>query len=153
MSYSSRRTIGALAALAAITTLVGHVGSAVAQTRSFDNIEGIEIQIQPRTSDRIQPLTLPGAFDSAFYDNRSNFYYRTSRPGLVESLFGLQYPEQGIIDDSASINRVYRDAMNQQMTSDPFIRTRDIKNVYESSILTLPFAGGETSPFATGGFR
>jgi hypothetical protein len=52
------------------------------------------------------------------------------------------HPEQGIIDDSASVNRIYRDAMNQQMTSDPFIRTRDIPNVYDSSILTLPYGGG-----------
>lgn len=149
MSYHSRQTIGALAALAAVTTIVGHVDSAVAQTRSFDNIEGIEIQIQPRSSDRVQPLTIPGAFDSAFYDNRSNYYYRTSRPGMVETLLGLQYPEQGIIDDSASINRIYRDVMNQQMTSDPFIRTRDLNNVYDSSVLTLPYAGGGGSPFAS----
>jgi hypothetical protein len=150
MSYNSRRTIGALAALAAVTTILGNIGSAVAQTRSFDDIEGIEIQIQPRSSDRVQPLTLPGAFESAFYDNRSNYYYRTSRPGLVESLLGLQYPEQGIIDDSASINRIYRDAMNQQMTSDPFIRTRDLKNVYDSSVLTMPYASEGASPFASG---
>jgi hypothetical protein len=150
MSYSSRRTIGALAAIAAVTTIIGNVGSAVAQTRSFDDIEGIEIQIQPRSTDGGQPLTLPSAFDSAFYDNRGNYYYRTSRPGLVESLLGWQYAEQGIIDDSASINRVYRDAMNQQLTSDPFIRTRDLKNVYDSSLLTLPYAGGGASPFASG---
>jgi hypothetical protein len=139
MSYCSRQTISALAALVAVTTPISYGGSAVAQTRSF---EDIEIQIQPRVSDRIQPLTIPGAFDSAFYDNRSNYYYRTSRPGLIESLLGWQHPEQGIIDDSASVNRIYRDAMNQQMTSDPFIRTRDIPNVYDSSILTLPYGGG-----------
>jgi hypothetical protein len=150
MSDHSQGTIGTLAALAAATTILGYTNTTVAQTRSFDDIEAIEIQIQPRSSDRVQPLTLPGAFDSAFYDNRSNYYYRTSRPGLVESLLGWQYPEQGIIDDSASVNRVYRDAMNQQMTSDPFIRTPDLKNVYDSSVFTMPYAGGGISPFASG---
>lgn len=149
MSHRSQRTIGTLAALAAATTMLTQANSSVAQTPSFDT-EAIEIQIQPRSSDRVQPLTLPGAFDSAFYDNRSNYYFRTSRPGLVESLLGWQFPEQGIIDDSASVNRVYRDAMNQQMTSDPFIRTRDLKNVYDSSLLTMPYAGSEVYSYPPG---
>lgn len=149
MSHRSRRTLGTLAALAAAGTIFSQASSSVAQTPSFDP-EAIEIQIQPRSSDRVQPLTLQSAFDSAFYDNRGNYYYRTSRPGLVESLLGWQFAEQGIIDDSASINRVYRDAMNQQLSSDPFIRTRDLKNVYDSSLLTMPYAGGDVYSYPPG---
>lgn len=146
MSYISRCQIGTLAVLAA-ATILAPVGSTLAQTRSF---EDVEIQIQPRTDLRTRPLTIPSAFDSAFYDNRSNYYFRTSRPGLVESFLGFQFPEQGIIDDSASINRVYRDVLNQQMTSDPFIRTPDLNNVYDASLYTLPYGGGIASPYATG---
>ncbi|MDY6936705.1 MAG: hypothetical protein SWY16_03480 [Cyanobacteriota bacterium] len=123
---------------------------AFAQSRSqpFENFDSI--QIRERQDVRVVPLiTLPQAFDSEFYENSGTYWERNSMRGQAESIGGLLFPELEIAEDARGINALYRDAMNQQLYNDPFIRTPDL-NVYNGSLLTLPYACG-TSPVIVDG--
>lgn len=91
------------------------------------------------TSD-VEPLpTVPEAFHRAFYSHNGNFY---DNRGIRESLrliFGIpHYVENAIYLDGRSVNQLYREVLEQQVASDPVLRTPDLPNPYTGSILTTP---------------
>ncbi|MBE9040640.1 hypothetical protein IQ235_07580 [Oscillatoriales cyanobacterium LEGE 11467] len=149
MKYCEKSIVSLFAAIAGLSS-IAFPEDALAQSRSqpFQNFDSI--QIRQRENVRVIPLiTLPQAFDSAFYEHGGNYFDRTSIQGTGESLGGLFFPELEVADDAESVNALYRDAMNQQLYSDPFIRTPDL-DVYQGSLLTLPYACG-TSPVIVDG--
>jgi hypothetical protein len=88
----------------------------------------------------VEPLpTIPDAFQRAFYSHNGNFY---DNRGIRESLrliFGIpHYVENAIYLDGRSVNRLYREVLQQQVASDPVLRTPDLPNPYTGSILTTP---------------
>ncbi len=88
----------------------------------------------------VEPLpTIPEAFNRAFYSHNGNFY---DNRGIRESLrliFGIpHYVENAIYLDGRSVNRLYREVLDQQIASDPVLRTPDLPNPYTGSILTTP---------------
>jgi hypothetical protein len=89
--------------------------------------------------------TLEQAFEDAFYENDKNFYRDRSIFRTVQSLF-FNYPENEIREDAQAVNRLYRDALRQQTSSDPTIRTPDLYNPFDRSLLSAPDANGSNSP-------
>lgn len=88
----------------------------------------------------VRPLpTLPQAFNRAYYSHLGNFF---DSHGIVPSLtfiFGVpNYVENSISQDGRAVDRLYRDALKQQVSSDPVIRTPDLPNPYTGSVLTTP---------------
>jgi hypothetical protein len=82
--------------------------------------------------------TLPAAIDRAFDAPMSE--YRNPQHSL-ESLIGvIGYPENNIARDMEHVHRIYLDAFEQQVASDPLLRTTDLPNPYNTSVLTLPTA-------------
>lgn len=82
--------------------------------------------------------TLPDAVDRAF--DAPVAEHRGPKVSL-ESLIGLTaFPENGIARDLDHLHRLYRDVLNQQVSGDPLIRTADLPNPYDTSVLTLPSA-------------
>jgi hypothetical protein len=80
------------------------------------------------------PDAMDRAFDSAVSDFRG--------PKLtVQTMIGTgSFPENAVARDGEHIHRLYRDLLNQQVSNDPIIRTADLPNPYNTSILTLPTA-------------
>ncbi|NJK53370.1 MAG: hypothetical protein HC936_12160 [Leptolyngbyaceae cyanobacterium SU_3_3] len=82
--------------------------------------------------------TIPAAIDRAFDAPMSE--YRNPQHSL-ESLIGvIGYPENSIARDAEHIHRIYLDVFEQQASSDPLLRTTDLPNPYNTSVLTLPTA-------------
>lgn len=48
------------------------------------------------------------------------------------------FPETLLTNDARLVNKLYREAMLRQVSSDPIIRTPDMINPYNTSILTQP---------------
>jgi hypothetical protein len=48
------------------------------------------------------------------------------------------FPEALIADDARRVNEVYKEALLRQVASDPVIRTPDLINPFNTSILTQP---------------
>ncbi len=82
--------------------------------------------------------SVPDAVNRAFY-GASEGFQDVKRP--IEALVGVpRFPENAIARDGDRVDRIYRDLLNQQSTSDPLIRTVDLPNPYSTSVLTLPSA-------------
>ena len=82
--------------------------------------------------------TIPDAVNRAFFGSSEGFQ-DFKRP--IEALIGIpRFPENGIARDGDRLDRIYRDLLIQQAANDPLIRTVDLPNPYNTSILTLPSA-------------
>lgn len=90
--------------------------------------------IQPRAND-----TLSEKFNSAYYDASPDFFRNRSFRRQVDFLFGTNgFTDNEIVRDSKQVHNLYEAALEQQVSSDPPIRTRDLPNPYETSILGSP---------------
>ena len=82
--------------------------------------------------------------ERAFFKNDPNFYQNNSLKRHVDfllgpgSLFRNSFPESEIARDAELVNKVYQDVMQQQVGNDPYIRTPDLPNPYDSSLLLSP---------------
>ena len=82
--------------------------------------------------------------ERAFFQNDPNFYQNNSLKRQVDfllgpgSLFRNSFPESEIARDAELVNKVYQDLLQQQVGSDPYIRTPDLPNPYNSSLLLSP---------------
>ena len=82
--------------------------------------------------------------EEAFFENYPDFYKNRGLGREIDwllgsgSLFRNSFPENEIERDANLINIVYKDMLKQQTTNDPFIRTPDLPNPYNSSLLGSP---------------
>ncbi|MBW4608097.1 MAG: hypothetical protein KME22_12960 [Hassallia sp. WJT32-NPBG1] len=83
-------------------------------------------------------------FDRAFFKNDPNFYGNNTFKRQIDwivgsgSLFRNSFPENEIARDAELVNVVYRDVLNQQVGNDPYIRTPDLPNPYNTSLMMSP---------------
>ncbi|KOR37194.1 MULTISPECIES: hypothetical protein [Planktothricoides] len=81
--------------------------------------------------------SIPDAFESSFYGFRGRYGFRTSIFGEVAQRFFF-YPDNSIVGDSNRVADTYREVMDVQTMSDPFIRTPDLESPFNRSLLTDP---------------
>ncbi|MGI8502124.1 MAG: hypothetical protein ACR2LR_13455 [Hassallia sp.] len=83
-------------------------------------------------------------FDRAFFKNDRNFYGNNTIRRQIDWLVGSgsllrnSFPESEIARDAELVNVVYRDILNQQVGNDPYIRTPDLPNPYNTSLMMSP---------------
>jgi hypothetical protein len=99
-------------------------------------------------------VTIPEAFERAYYSNDRNYFQNRTIPRQLNFFLGQGsiirngFPDNEIARDGRAVDRVYREIFEQQVASDPLIRTPDLANPFDTSFLLLP-----TSPagaFSTG---
>ena len=56
--------------------------------------------------------------------------------------FSNSFPENEIARDAELVNTLYRDVLTQQSSNDPYLRTPDLPNPYDSSLLMSPRLNG-----------
>ncbi|MEA5600817.1 hypothetical protein [Nostoc sp. UHCC 0252] len=89
--------------------------------------------------------TTNDAFERAYFRHDRNFYENGS--SLKRQLdvffgsgtgFGGSFPENEIARDAELVNTLYHDALTQQVGNDPYIRTPDLPNPYNTSLMMSP---------------
>jgi len=122
-------------ALASIVAVTGSFGSeAIAQT-VMPNFELIELEL------------IPDTFDEAFTEKSGDTFERNTIPGTIKSIFGLPvFPEDTIARDGEDIDKLYKKLMEQQVTSGPILRTPDLRNPFNTTLLTNPSLLGSQPP-------
>ncbi|HLO86044.1 MAG TPA: hypothetical protein VK203_13700 [Nostocaceae cyanobacterium] len=82
--------------------------------------------------------------ENAYFRHDRNFYENGSPQRTLDSLVGTgksyrdSFPENEIAADAELVNGVYRDMLAQQSTNDPYLRTPDLPNPYDTSLLQSP---------------
>jgi hypothetical protein len=88
--------------------------------------------------------TTNDVFERAFFRHDRNFYENGSLKRQVDSWLGIgvgfggSFPENEITRDAELVNTLYRDVLTQQVGNDPYIRTPDLPNPYDTSLLGSP---------------
>ena len=88
--------------------------------------------------------TANDAFERAYFRHDRNFYENSTPKREIQNFLGIgsgfknSFPENEIARDAELINTLYRDVMTQQVGNDPYIRTPDLPNPYNTSLLASP---------------
>lgn len=98
---------------------------------------------QEATSPVFRPReTIPNEVNRTFFGAPGEFSDRNplrTTQTILGTPFG--YPENQISRDGERLHRLYVDLLNQQVSSDPLIRTADLPNPFNLSVQTLPDSG------------
>ena len=108
----------------------------------FNRFSGILLAIGAvagfQTSAIAQPTnpTLADRLEQTFFTSDPDFYQNRTLGRQFDWIFGTNgFPDNEIQRDAKRTNDLYRSALEQQTSSDPVVRTRDLPNPYKSSIL------------------
>ena len=88
--------------------------------------------------------TISETFNRAYFRNDPEFFRNRSLKRQIDlilgpgSLFRNSFPENEILRDAKLVDILYQDVLEQQASSDPIIRTPDLPNPYETTILLSP---------------
>lgn len=83
--------------------------------------------------------TISDQFYRATFKNQRDIFYNRSAGNLLNLFFGFSgYAENQYLQDAEEVDRLYTKTLQQQVSGDPDIRTRDLPNPYETSILSSP---------------
>ncbi len=85
--------------------------------------------------------SVAGTFEEAWLDRSGDIFVDQDMFTQLRRLLGLSYPENEIAYNGEVLQIVYKDAIDQQVSSTPKIKTRDLKNPYTTSLLE----GGSSS--------
>jgi len=126
MSLNVKKLVGVLAIFAAVS---GFDTQANAQSTA-------DTQFQ-------RPQTTADRFQEIFYSNDKPFFENRSVIRQLDTIFGFgsfknSFVENEIHADTQAIQEFYVEALANQVASDPIVRTRDLPNPYETSILQSP---------------
>lgn len=81
--------------------------------------------------------TLNEEFEDEFFGASGTFFQNQGLVGSVTWLLG-PFPENNVIHDASDLHDLYAESMEQQGLASPPIRTADLNNPFESSLLLLP---------------
>ena len=94
--------------------------------------------------------TLPEAMQQAFTATSQDAFSTVFTLGRqVDFLFGIGgFPEMEVNRDGSFAHSIYQDVLTQQFNNGPFIRTPDLPNPFNSSIISNPgyLRSGQTVP-------
>ena len=88
--------------------------------------------------------TTSDVFERAYFSHDRNFYENGSLKRQLDSFlgsgssFGGSFPENEIAHDAELVNTLYHDVLTQQVGNDPYIRTPDLPNPYDTSLMMSP---------------
>ncbi len=87
--------------------------------------------------------TLADRFEQVFYTNDKDMFENRSFLRQLDFLIGIgslntSFVENEINADTKAVTILYKDALLRQGSSDPVVRTRDLPNPYDTSILQSP---------------
>lgn len=88
--------------------------------------------------------TANDAFERAYFRHDRNFYENNTPKRQLQNFLGNgsgfrnTFPENEIARDAELMNTLYRDVMTQQVGNDPYLRTPDLPNPYDTSLLASP---------------
>ncbi|WP_088893253.1 hypothetical protein [Leptolyngbya ohadii] len=110
----------------------------------FSIVAGMAPSYQAMAQTATLEPTIPQAFNDAFYSNADTFFGNRSLGGQLSLILGIPgFPENQIRRDGRAVDRLYQEVLEQQVASDPTLRTPDLPNPFSGSLLTTPLIAAE----------
>ncbi|MBD2437470.1 hypothetical protein [Nostoc sp. FACHB-110] len=88
--------------------------------------------------------TANDAFERAYFRHDRNFYENNTSKRQLQNFLGNgsgfrdSFSDNEIARDGELMNTLYRDMLTQQTGNDPYLRTPDLPNPYDTSLLMSP---------------
>ncbi len=102
------------------------------------SVFGIQKANADTSSDgRLHYESIPDAFERQFFD-KDRIFSQNRTLGRTSAWLFFSFPENEITQDGRGIYNLYREVLNQQVSNAPIIRTPDLPNPYDNSLLSLP---------------
>ena len=107
-------------------------------------VSSVMAQTDPSDSEPIRLETIPDTVNEAFFNDSGDFYLNRSLLRQANYMLGFGsvgsagFPDLEIERDADLLNRIYNDVLDQQVSSDPVIRTPDLPNPFNTSVLRSP---------------
>jgi hypothetical protein len=96
--------------------------------------------------------TIPEAFNQAFNNESGGFFNIVNLGGQLNTIFGWKsfpmgsYRENQVTQEGEIVSTVLQDVLKQQAGSYPVMRTRDLNNPYNTSLIQNPSYLGNSQP-------
>ncbi|MBO0347779.1 hypothetical protein J0895_01375 [Phormidium pseudopriestleyi FRX01] len=109
---------------------------------------GASVVVAPEAVAQSQPRTIAEQFERAFFRSSDTFYQNRSIFDQISFyLLPMTYPERQAERDAERVNKLYQAVMEVQNSSDPILRTPDLTNPFNESLLTMPSYTPSGIPF------
>lgn len=132
----SRRLIKGLGT-AALAIFLGGVSATATMAQST-------IRVVEQDENVVELPTLLDQFEDTYFTLDRNYYQNHRFPRTLRPIFGQV--ERDISGDGRRINALYRDALEQQITSTSIIRVADLPSPFTGSLGTTPLYVEEPIP-------
>lgn len=110
---------------------------AMAGVASLFSVE-VMAQTETEATKIEEPVSLEQAFVDAYFDHAQNAYYESGILGQLNTILGFnRFPDTQILLDGKAVDRLYSDALQQQVEVGMPIKTPDLPNPYETSLREL----------------
>lgn len=93
----------------------------------------------------VEPQPIPQLFENAFFYHTERAFDSFDIGSQINTIIGAEsfmegsYPENQISRDARLVHLLYEEVLEQQLQSQPPIRTRDLPNPFDSSLLELNY--------------
>jgi len=84
-------------------------------------------------------------FNRRYFEASGDFFQSVSFQGYANDILGIGspsgrsgFPEKQVERDASRVHGLYREVLQQQVSSDPIIRVPDAINPFDTSLLGLP---------------
>lgn len=102
------------------------------------------IRVIEQDGDVVELPTLLDQFEDTYFTQDKNYYQNHRFPRTLIPIFGII--ENDIGGDGRRVNELYREALEQQVTSTEIIRVADLPNPFTGSLATTPLYVEEPLP-------
>ena len=123
--------------VAALAIFLAGVSASAAMAQST-------IRVVEEDGDVVELPTLLDEFEDTFFTQDKNYYQNHRFPRTLIPIFGII--ENDIAGDGRRVNALYRDALEQQITSTQIIRVADLPSPFTGTLGTTPLYVEEPIP-------
>ncbi len=105
---------------------------------------GTPAEARPTSRLTRESNTIPDVFVQEFFTDTGDYYYNREFFRQASWILGVgpswrnTFPENEIARDGRRVRNLYYEVLNQQVSSDPVIRTRDLPSPYNTSVMSMP---------------
>lgn len=138
-SASRARSRQLLQGLNVVSLSIFLVGVSVSAAMAQSTIRVIE-----EDGDVVELPTLLDKFEDTYFTQDRNYYQNHRFPQVLRFLFGAV--ERDISGDGRRVDALYREALEQQITSTNIIRVADLPNPFTGTLATTPLYVEEPIP-------